>query len=81
MANIFETARAERAYSKYVKGLESVAGLVETEGRRTMFNALKNSCGFWDLASSLEPQTMIRHECLPCLPETGTHADAGIHSR
>ena len=30
MANIFETARAERAYNKYVKGLESVAGLVET---------------------------------------------------
>ena len=30
MANIFETARAERAYEKYVNGLESVAGLVET---------------------------------------------------
>src|SRR6266568_3699744 len=30
MANIFETARAERAYNKYVNGLESVAGLVET---------------------------------------------------
>ena len=30
MANIFETARTERAYNKYVKGLESVAGLVET---------------------------------------------------
>jgi uncharacterized surface protein with fasciclin (FAS1) repeats len=30
MANIFETARAEHAYYKYVKGLESVAGLVET---------------------------------------------------
>ena len=30
MANIFETARAERAYNKYVKGLESVAGLVQT---------------------------------------------------
>ena len=30
MANIFETARAERSYNKYVKGLESVAGLVET---------------------------------------------------
>jgi uncharacterized surface protein with fasciclin (FAS1) repeats len=30
MANIFETARAERAYNKYVKGLESVAGLVDT---------------------------------------------------
>src|SRR5216684_8635867 len=30
MANIFETARAERAYNKYVQGLESVAGLVET---------------------------------------------------
>ena len=30
MANIFETARAERSYEKYVKGLESVAGLVET---------------------------------------------------
>src|SRR2546422_11538811 len=30
MANIIETARAERSYEKYVKGLESVAGLVET---------------------------------------------------
>ena len=30
MSNIFETARAERAYNKYVKGLESMAGLVET---------------------------------------------------
>jgi uncharacterized surface protein with fasciclin (FAS1) repeats len=30
MANIFETARAERAYNKYVQGLESMAGLVET---------------------------------------------------
>ena len=30
MANIFETARAERAYNKYVNGLESVAGLVQT---------------------------------------------------
>ncbi len=30
MANILETARAERSYNKYVKGIESVAGLVET---------------------------------------------------
>jgi uncharacterized surface protein with fasciclin (FAS1) repeats len=30
MANIFETARAEHAYNKYVNGLESMAGLVET---------------------------------------------------
>jgi uncharacterized surface protein with fasciclin (FAS1) repeats len=30
MANIFETARAEREYNKYVKGIESIAGLVET---------------------------------------------------
>ncbi len=30
MANIFETARAERAYNKFVKGLESMAALVET---------------------------------------------------
>ncbi|MFL5662008.1 MAG: fasciclin domain-containing protein [Ktedonobacteraceae bacterium] len=30
MANIFETARAERLYNKLVKGIESVAGLVET---------------------------------------------------
>lgn len=29
MANIFETARAERDCNKYVKGIESVAGLVE----------------------------------------------------
>lgn len=33
MANIFETARAERAYNKYVKGLESMAGLVDTKPR------------------------------------------------
>ena len=32
MANIIETARAEHAYNKYVNGLESVAGLVETLG-------------------------------------------------
>jgi uncharacterized surface protein with fasciclin (FAS1) repeats len=30
MSNIFETAREKRAYNKYVKGLESVAGLVDT---------------------------------------------------
>jgi uncharacterized surface protein with fasciclin (FAS1) repeats len=30
MANIFETARDERSYNKLVKGIESVAGLVET---------------------------------------------------
>jgi uncharacterized surface protein with fasciclin (FAS1) repeats len=30
MANIFETARAEHAYDKFVKGIESVAGLVQT---------------------------------------------------
>src|SRR5260370_31984132 len=30
MANIFETARAKHAYNKYVRGLESVEGLVET---------------------------------------------------
>src|SRR5437588_12886262 len=30
MANIFETARAEHAYNKYIRGLESVAGLVDT---------------------------------------------------
>jgi uncharacterized surface protein with fasciclin (FAS1) repeats len=30
MTNIFEKARAEHAYDKYVNGLESVAGLVET---------------------------------------------------
>ena len=30
MANVFETARAKREYSKYVKGIESLGGLVET---------------------------------------------------
>ena len=29
MANIFETARARHAYNKYIRGLESVEGLVE----------------------------------------------------
>src|SRR6266581_8543656 len=28
MANIFEIVRAERSYDKYVRGIESVAGLV-----------------------------------------------------
>ena len=32
MANVFETARAKRSYNKLVKGIESVAGLVETLG-------------------------------------------------
>jgi uncharacterized surface protein with fasciclin (FAS1) repeats len=30
MANIFETARDRQAYEKFVKGLESVEGLIET---------------------------------------------------
>jgi uncharacterized surface protein with fasciclin (FAS1) repeats len=30
MANIFETVKAEREYSKYVKGVESISGLAET---------------------------------------------------
>lgn len=30
MANIFETARARHAYEKYIRGLESVEGLIET---------------------------------------------------
>src|SRR6266849_5245397 len=30
MANIFETARAERSYNKLVKGIESIDGLVDT---------------------------------------------------
>lgn len=29
MANIFETVRAKHAYNKYIKGLESVEGLIE----------------------------------------------------
>jgi uncharacterized surface protein with fasciclin (FAS1) repeats len=29
MANIFETARAEREYTKFVKGIESIAGLIQ----------------------------------------------------
>ncbi len=30
MANIFETARAKHAYNQYIKGLESIEGLIET---------------------------------------------------
>ena len=30
MANVFETARAQREYTRYVKGVESLGGLVET---------------------------------------------------
>jgi len=32
MANIFERARAERKYNQFVKGVQSVVGLVETLG-------------------------------------------------
>ncbi len=48
MANIFETARAERAYNKYVKGLESMAGLVETLSRPPCSRTLAN----WPRCSS-----------------------------
>ena len=40
MANVFETVRAQREYSKYVKGVESLTGLVETlsgQGPFTLF--------------------------------------------
>ena len=30
MANLFERAQAERKYNKFVKGVQSVVGLVET---------------------------------------------------
>jgi uncharacterized surface protein with fasciclin (FAS1) repeats len=30
MANVFETARARHAYNRFIRGLESVAGLIET---------------------------------------------------
>ena len=30
MANVFETARTQREYTRYVKGVESLGGLVET---------------------------------------------------
>jgi uncharacterized surface protein with fasciclin (FAS1) repeats len=40
MANIFETARAEHQYNKFVRGIESLTGLVETlsgQGPFTLF--------------------------------------------
>ena len=52
MANILETARAERSYNRYVKGIESVAGLVETLSGPGPFTIFVPSDAAFDRLSS-----------------------------
>src|SRR5436305_10449990 len=52
MANIFETARAEHQYNKFVSGIESLAGLVDTLGGPGPFTIFVPSDSAFDLLSS-----------------------------
>ena len=52
MANIFETARAEHQYNKFVSGIESLAGLVDTLGGPGPFTIFVPSDAAFDRLSS-----------------------------
>src|SRR6266550_7564997 len=52
MANIFETARAEHQYNKFVSGIESLAGLVDTLGGPGPFTIFVPSDSAFDRLSS-----------------------------
>jgi uncharacterized surface protein with fasciclin (FAS1) repeats len=52
MANIFETARAEHQYNKFVSGIESLAGLVDTLSGPGPFTIFVPSDAAFDLLSA-----------------------------
>jgi uncharacterized surface protein with fasciclin (FAS1) repeats len=52
MANILETAQAEHQYNKFVKGIESLAGLVDTLGGPGPFTIFVPSDAAFDRLSS-----------------------------
>ena len=52
MANIFETARAEHQYNKFVSGIESLAGLVDTLSGPGPFTIFVPSDAAFDRLSS-----------------------------
>jgi uncharacterized surface protein with fasciclin (FAS1) repeats len=59
MANIFETARAKHAYNKYVKGLESVEGLIETLSGPGPFTIFIPTDAAFDRLSSDQQATLF----------------------
>ena len=59
MANILETARAEHQYYKFVKGVESLAGLVDTLCGPGPFTIFVPSDAAFDRLSSDQQATLI----------------------
>ena len=59
MANILETARAEPQYYKFVKGVESLAGLVDTLSGPGPFTIFVPSDAAFDRLSSEQQATLI----------------------
>ena len=59
MANILETARAEHQYYKFVKGVESLAGLVDTLSGPGPFTIFVPSDTAFDRLSSEQQATLI----------------------
>ena len=59
MANIFETARAEHQYNKFVSGIESLAGLVDTLSGPGPFTIFVPSDAAFDRLSSDQQANLI----------------------
>jgi len=59
MANILETAQAEHQYYKFVKGVESLAGLVDTLSGPGPFTVFVPSDAAFDRMSSEQQATLI----------------------
>jgi len=73
MANIFETARAEHQYNKFVSGIESLAGLVDTlsgPGPFTIFVPSDACIGYLDHPFKNKP-IKTEKEILSLLANTG----------
>ena len=59
MANIFETARAEHQYNKFVSGIESLAGLVDTLSGPGPFTIFVPSDAAFDRLSSDQQANLV----------------------
>ena len=59
MANIFETVRAEHQYNKFVSGIESLAGLVDTLSGPGPFTIFVPSDAAFDRLSSDQQANLI----------------------
>ncbi len=59
MANIFETARAEHQYNKFVSGIASLAGLVDTLSGPGPFTIFVPSDAAFDRLSSVQQANLV----------------------